>query len=46
MREQEVKVLNIDKDEIEKKLIELEAKLIKDENQINYRFDTDDNIKR
>lgn len=44
MREQEVKVLNIDKEEIEKKLIELRAKLIKDENQINYRFDTDDNF--
>ena len=42
MKESEVKVLNIDKDEIEKKLIDLGAKLIKDENQINYRFDTED----
>ncbi|MEL7649201.1 MAG: class IV adenylate cyclase [Sedimentibacter sp.] len=42
MREREVKVLNIDKDEIEKKLIEAGAVLIKDENQENYRFDTED----
>lgn len=42
MKEREVKVLNIDKDEIEKKLINIGAKLIKDENQINYRFDTED----
>lgn len=42
MREREVKVLNIDKKEIEKKLIDLGAVLVKDENQINYRFDTDD----
>lgn len=41
MKEKEVKVLNIDKDEIEKKLIDIGAKLIKDENQVNYRFDTD-----
>jgi adenylate cyclase class 2 len=44
MKEREVKVLNIDKEEIEKKLINIGAKLIKDENQINYRFDTDDGI--
>lgn len=44
MREKEVKVLNIDKQEIEKKLINLGATLIKDENQINYRFDTEDNF--
>ncbi|MGD9569254.1 MAG: class IV adenylate cyclase [Sedimentibacter sp.] len=42
MKEREVKVLNIDKDEIEKKLINIGARLIKDENQINYRFDTVD----
>lgn len=41
MKEREVKVLNIDKDEIEKKLIDIGARLIKDENQVNYRFDTD-----
>lgn len=42
MKELEVKVLNIDKEEIEKKLIAIGAVLVKDENQINYRFDTDD----
>ena len=42
MREREVKILNIDKEEIERKLINIGANLIKDENQINYRFDTDD----
>jgi adenylate cyclase class 2 len=42
MKEREVKVLNIDKDEIERKLINVGAKLIKDENQVNYRFDTED----
>lgn len=42
MKEREIKVLNIDKEEIEKKLINIGAKLIKDENQINYRFDTED----
>ncbi len=42
MKEREVKVLNIDKVEIEKKLINIGANLIKDENQINYRFDTDE----
>ncbi len=42
MREREIKVLNIDKNEIEKKLINIGAVLVKDENQINYRFDTDD----
>jgi adenylate cyclase class 2 len=44
MKEREVKVLNIDKEEIERKLIALGAKLIKDENQINYRFDTEDSF--
>ena len=44
MREKEVKVLNIDKYEIEKKLIEVGAVLIKDEDQINYRFDTEDSF--
>lgn len=43
MREQEIKVLNIDKEEIEKKLIKIGAALIKDEEQTNYRFDTEDN---
>lgn len=42
MKEREVKVLNIDKEEIERKLINIGATLIKDENQINYRFDSDD----
>jgi adenylate cyclase class 2 len=42
MREREIKVLNIDKEEIEKKLIDIGAVLVKDEDQINYRFDTDD----
>ncbi|MDW5299509.1 MAG: class IV adenylate cyclase [Sedimentibacter sp.] len=42
MREKEIKVLNIDKDEIEKKLIKVGAILVKDENQINYRFDTEE----
>jgi adenylate cyclase class 2 len=44
MKEKEVKVLDIDKEEIERKLIELGAVLIKDENQINYRFDTEDGV--
>ncbi len=44
MREREVKVLNIDKDEIEKKLKEVGAVLLKDEEQTNIRFDTDDNF--
>ena len=44
MKEREVKVLNIDKDEIERKLINIGARLIKDENQVNYRFDTDENF--
>ncbi|NLJ57697.1 MAG: class IV adenylate cyclase [Tissierellia bacterium] len=44
MREREVKVLNIDREEIEKKLINIGAVLVKDEDQINYRFDTDDGI--
>jgi adenylate cyclase class 2 len=42
MREREVKVLNIDKEEIEKKLIDMGAVLVKDEDQTNYRFDTND----
>ena len=44
MKEREVKVLNIDKEEIERKLINLGAVLIKDEEQINIRFDTEDNF--
>lgn len=44
MREIEVKVLNIDKDEIEKKLKDIGAVLIKDEEQTNIRFDTGDNF--
>lgn len=44
MREREVKVLNIDKDEIEKKLKKIGAVLIKDEEQTNIRFDTNDNF--
>lgn len=43
MREREVKVLNIDKDEIENKLKNLGAVLLKDEEQTNIRFDTEDN---
>lgn len=46
MNEIEVKVLNINKEEIEKKLIDIGAKLIKDEEQINIRFDTDDRYLR
>lgn len=46
MREREVKILNIDKEEIEKKLIDLGAVLIKDEEQTNIRFDTEDNFLR
>lgn len=44
MKESEIKVLNIDKEEIERKLIKLGAVLIKDENQTNYRFDTEDGL--
>lgn len=44
MREREVKVLNIDKDEIENKLKNLGAVLLKDEEQTNIRFDTEDNF--
>nr|WP_312577322.1 class IV adenylate cyclase [Sedimentibacter sp.] len=44
MREREVKVLNIDKDEIERKLKEIGAVLLKDEEQTNIRFDTEDNF--
>ena len=46
MNEMEVKVLNINKEEIEKKLIDIGAKLIKDEEQINIRFDSDDRYLR
>lgn len=42
MKEREVKVLNIDKEAVEKRLIEIGAILAKDEEQTNYRFDTDD----
>ncbi|MDF2676860.1 MAG: hypothetical protein K0Q97_1173 [Bacillota bacterium] len=44
MREKEVKVLNIDKDEIENKLKNIGATLIKDEEQINIRFDSEESI--
>lgn len=39
MREVEVKVLHIDKIDIEKKLVKIGAKLVKKEKQINIRFD-------
>lgn len=42
-RELEVKVLNIVKDEIEKKLSNVGASLIKREKQINYLLDSKDN---
>ncbi len=42
MNEIEVKVLNIDKEEIQKKLVKIGATLIKDEEQNNIRFDTED----
>lgn len=42
MNEIEVKVLKIDKDEIEQKLKNIGAKIVKDENQTNIRFDTKD----
>lgn len=44
MREKEVKVLNIDKDDIENKLKNIGATLIKDEEQINIRFDSEESI--
>jgi len=34
MREKEVKVLNIDKEAIEKKLVDMGAVLVKDENRL------------
>lgn len=43
MKEKEVKVLNIDTDEIENKLKSIGAMLLKDEEQTNIRFDTEDN---
>lgn len=47
MREKEVKVLDIDKDDIEHKLKNAGAILIKEEEQTNIRFDTkDDFLKR
>jgi len=42
MKEKEVKVLNIDKDKIENKLIKIGGKLVKDEFQYNYIFDKED----
>jgi len=42
MKEKEVKVLNIDKEKIEKKLIKIDSKLVKDEFQYNYIFDKED----
>ncbi len=44
MNEMEVKVLDIDKNEIEKKLREIGATLVKDEFQYNLRFDTEDKM--
>ena len=44
MKEREVKVLNIDKDEIENRLKDIGAVLLKDEEQTNIRFDTEDNF--
>jgi adenylate cyclase class 2 len=40
MKEIEVKVLNIDPDKIEKKLVKLNAEKIKNEHQVNLIFDT------
>lgn len=40
MKEIEVKVLNIDPEEIEKKLVKLNAEKIKNEHQVNLIFDT------
>lgn len=42
--EMEVKVLNIDKKEIEKRLIKVGAKLVKKEYQVNTIFDTDNRM--
>ncbi len=42
MDEIEVKVLNIDKEEIQKRLVKIGATLLKDEEQTNIRFDTED----
>jgi adenylate cyclase class 2 len=44
MRELEVKVLNIDKNQVEKRLNEIGAELVKKEYQINTIFDTEDRI--
>ncbi len=46
MDEIEVKVLNIDKEEIQNKLIKLGATLLKDEEQTNIRFDSEDKFLR
>ncbi len=42
MKEMEVKVLKIDPQAIEKKLIQLGAKKVKEENQLNRIYDTED----
>jgi len=42
LREIEVKVLDINKEEIKDKLINIGAKLVKDEYQYNYIFDTEE----
>jgi len=44
MKEMEVKVLNINKKDLEKKLISIGAKLVKREYQINTIFDTEDRL--
>ncbi|WP_077367044.1 class IV adenylate cyclase [Anaerosalibacter sp. Marseille-P3206] len=41
-KELEVKVLNIDKDKIQKKLLEIGAKLLRREHQRNYLIDSED----
>lgn len=45
-KEIEIKVLNIDVDEIKKKLIEIGAKKVKDELQNNIVFDTDEYLSK
>jgi adenylate cyclase class 2 len=42
MKEIEVKVLKIDKEKVEKKILSIGGELIKDEYQHNYTFDTED----
>ena len=42
MKELEVKVLKINKEEIEKRILSIDAELVKDEYQYNYTFDTEE----